>query len=79
MKQSASWELSDTLWEIVEPFIPKPERAPNKPKPGGGKKPLHYRQVFAGILYVLRTGIQWKSVPTEYVGSPSALNRRLLE
>ncbi len=61
MKQSASWELSDTLWEKVEPFIPKPERDPNKVykrKPGGGKKPLPYRQVFGGILYVLRTGIQ---------------------
>jgi transposase len=82
MKKLAVWELSDALWEKVEPFIPKPERDPNKVykrKPGGGKKPLPHRQVFAGILYVLRTGIQWKAVPTERFGSPSALNRYFLE
>ncbi len=82
MKKLAVWELSDSVWEKVEPHIPKPERDPNKVykrKPGGGNKPLPYRQVFAGILYVLRTGIQWKAAPKERFGSPSALNRYFLE
>ncbi len=37
------------------------------------------RQVFAGIVYVLRTGIQWKALPKERFGSPSAIHRYFLE
>jgi transposase len=82
MKKLAVWELSDALWEKIEPFIPKRERDPKKVykrKPGGGNKPLPYRQVFAGILFVLRTGIQWKAIPTELFGGPSSLNQYFLE
>jgi len=35
--------------------------------------------VFAGIVYVLRTGIQWKALPKEQFGSPSAIHRYFLE
>lgn len=82
MKQSAVWELSDAVWEKIAPLIPKPERDPNKVykrKPGGGKKPLSYRRVFSGILYILYTGIQWNAVPKERFGSSRALNRYFLE
>ena len=73
-----SWEVSDALWERVEPLIPRPIRDPSKTyrrKPGGGRKPLDYRRVFAGIVYVLRTGCQWKAAPKERFGSPSAAHR----
>lgn len=82
MKKLAVWELSDALWERIEPLIPQRERDPEKVyrrKPGGGQKPLPYRRVFAGILFVLRTGIQWKALPTELFGSPSSLNEYFLE
>jgi transposase len=36
---------------------------------------LPFRQVFDGILYVLRTGCQWKALPKEY-GSGSTCHRR---
>jgi transposase len=78
----ASWELSDAFWQKVEPLIPSPQRDPNREyqrKPGGGRKPLPPRQVFAGILYVLRTGIQWKALPKERFGSPSAIHRYFLQ
>lgn len=81
MKQLAAWEVSDALWEKARPLIPKPERDPNrtyKRKPGGGAKPLPYRQVFAGILYVLRTGCQWKALPKEQFGSSSAVHQYFL-
>jgi putative transposase len=76
MSRVQSWEVSDELWERVEPLIPKRTRDPNrqyKRKPGGGRKPLPLRQVFAGIVYVLRTGCQWKAAPKERFGSPGSI------
>jgi len=77
MSQIQSWEVSDALWERVAPLVPRPKRDPNKTyqrKPGAGRKPLDPRQVFAGILYVLRTGCQWKALPKERFGSPSSVH-----
>jgi transposase len=85
MKQTRniqSWEVSDALWQQVAPLIPKPQRDPNREyqrQPGGGRKPLPSRQVFAGIVSVLRTGIQWNALPKERCGSPSAIHRYFLE
>jgi len=70
------------LWQKVESLIPQPSRDPDKEYqrgPGGGRKPLPYRQVFEGILYVLRTGCQWKALPQERFGCPSAIHRYFLE
>jgi putative transposase len=81
-RQVQSWEVSEALWQKVEPLIPKPQRDPNQEyqrQPGGGRKPLPPRQVFAGIVYVLRTGIQWKALPKERFGSSSAIHRYFLE
>jgi transposase len=78
---SPSWEVSDALWQRVEPLIPAPQRDQHRDylrKPGAGRKPLPPRQVFAGIVYVLRTGIQWKALPTHLFGSPSAIHRHFL-
>lgn len=77
MSQIQSWEVSDALWERVVPFVPGPKRDPNKTyhrKPGAGRKPLEPRTVFAGILFVLRTGCQWKALPKERFGSPSSVH-----
>jgi transposase len=85
MKQTRniqSWEVSDAFWQKVEPWIPTPQRDPNREyqrKAGAGRKPLPPRQVFAGIVYVLRTGIQWKALPKERFGSPSAIHRYFLQ
>lgn len=77
-----SWEVSDAFWKIVEPLIPKKTRDASKTykrKTGGGRKPLDPRRVFEGIVYVLRTGIQWKALPKEIFGSPSAIHRYFME
>lgn len=82
MTKLECWEVSDEFWEHVEPLIPPPQRKPNKAyrrKPGGGRKPLPPRQVFAGIVYVLRTGIQWNALPKELYGSPKAIHRYFRE
>jgi transposase len=40
-----------------------------------GRPVIPYRKVMDGILYVLRTGCQWKMLPKEF-GSGSTCHRR---
>ena len=82
MAEVESWEVSDEFWVKVEPLVPRPQRDSSRRyrrKPGGGRKPLPPRQVFAGIVYVLRTGIQWNALPKERFGSPKAIHRYFRE
>ena len=77
MPRLPSWAVSEAFWQRVEPLLPQPTRDQNKSyirKKGGGRKPLDYRKVFEGIVYVLRTGCQWKALPKELFGSPSAIH-----
>jgi len=77
MSKIQSWEVSDAFWQRVEPLIPRPIRTTGKTylrKPGGGRKPKNYRLVFEAIIFVLRTGIQWKALPKERFGSASAIH-----
>ena len=67
-KQAPSWRVSDELWERVEPLLPRYRKSK-----AGGRPRADSRQVLDGILYVLRTGCQWKAVPKEF-GSPSTLH-----
>ena len=78
----ASWEVSDAFWERVEPLVPVKNSDPKKKyvrKPGAGRKAKPARQVFEAIVYVLRTGCQWKALPKERFGSASAIHKRFLE
>ena len=52
--------VADDLWAVVEPLLPR-----ERPKPRGGRPRAPNRAALAGILFVLRTGIQWHEVPTE--------------
>ena len=55
------WEISDQLWERIEPLLTKRERRFSYP----GRKPLDERSVLQGILFVLHTGIGWEHLPRE--------------
>ena len=71
------WEISDAFWEAVEPLIPQTVRDPRRAYrrlAGGGRKPLDPRKVLSAIVYVLRTGTQWKALPKEFYGSPSSIH-----
>lgn len=77
-----AWAVSDALWQRVAPLIPPRQRVPTKRyvrQPGGGRKPKDARLVFEAIVYVLRTGCQWKALPAERFGSASAIHQRYLE
>lgn len=78
MKAIKAWTVSDEMWSKVEPLIPRPKRDKRrkyKRKPGGGRKPLDLQKVFEGIVYVLRTGCQWKALPEDRFGSASSVHK----
>lgn len=80
--RAQSWEVTDEFWSRVEPMIPGFQRDATrfyKRKPGGGRKRKSARLVFEAIVYVLRTGCQWKSLPKERFGSASSIHKYLLD
>lgn len=72
----APWIVSDELWELVEPLLPRKERRFRYP----GRKRLPDREALQGILFVLHTGIAWTHLPPELgFGSGVTCWRRLDE
>lgn len=65
--------ISDALWCRIEWLLPK-----YKPSPKGGRPRLPLRKVVEGILFVLRTGCQWKAMPPHF-GSGSAIHHYFQE
>jgi transposase len=54
--------VSDALWQRIEPLLPPPPpRRPRFP----GRKPLDSRKIVTGIIFVLKTGINWEDLPAE--------------
>ena len=70
-KRNGLREIPDDLWNLIEPILP-PDKAPGT----NGRPRVPNRTVLNGILYVLRTGCQWKMVPRQY-GSGSTCHLRL--
>lgn len=54
--------LPDGLWKRLEPLLPKPRRK-DRHVQFAGRKPSEPRRIVQGILFVLRTGIPWRSLP----------------
>ena len=46
-----------------------------KPKDSIGRPIVPFRKVIDGIIYVLRTGCQWKMLPSEYGSGFTCLRR----
>lgn len=82
MSKAKSWEVTDDFWSRAQALIPVRQRPLDKTyvrRAGGGRKPKDARLVFEGIVYVLRTGCQWKALPAERFGSASAIHARFLQ
>ena len=52
--------LPDELWNEIEELFPEYEVSPY-----GGRPPAETRRVLTAVLFVLKTGIGWKDLPTE--------------
>jgi len=73
---TAPWVVSDELWELVEPLLPRVERRFRYP----GRKRVPDRLALQGILFVLHTGIAWRHLPPELgFGGGSTCHRRMDE
>jgi transposase len=55
----ATSDLSDRQWERLRPLLP-PQ------KPGTGRPAKNHRIVLNGILWILRTGGPWRTLPERY-------------
>ena len=59
-------DMSDLEWEFIKAVLPNKSR---------GVKRVDDRKVINGIFYVLRTGIPWRDLPSEYGPYTTAYNR----
>jgi len=64
-------EIDDSLWDKIRPHLPSQ-------KPCTGRPRCDLRKTFNGILYVLKTGINWSDVPRMY-GTKSTVHKLHLE
>jgi transposase len=67
--------LPDGLWERIRPLLPEPKRRRRRHP---GRRPIDDRKALTGILFVLKTGIDWEDLPQEMgCGSGMTCWRRL--
>jgi putative transposase len=52
-------DLTDKQWQLIEPLLPPPSRV-------GRPRTICRRQVVNAILYVNRTGCQWRQLPHDF-------------
>lgn len=63
------WRVSDELWNKVEPIL-----AQYDPPKRMGRKRIDQRRALNGIIYRLRSGVQWNELPKEF-GDDSSVHR----
>jgi putative transposase len=51
-------DLTDRQWQIIRQLLPPRQRL--------GRKPICRRRIIDAILYVVRTGCQWRMLPTDF-------------
>src|SRR5438105_7019726 len=51
-------DLTDEQYELLAPFLPKAKRM--------GRPPADLREVLNGILYLVRSGCQWRLLPKDF-------------
>ena len=52
-------DLTDEQWQLIEPLLPPPSRV-------GGPRRICRRRIMNAILYVNRTGCQWRQLPSDF-------------
>jgi len=57
-KEPQIYRVEKSLWERLSKIIPVPE--------GRGRRPANDKACFEGIIFVMRTGCQWKELPKCY-------------
>jgi transposase len=55
-------DLTDTQWMVLKDILPKPKTSEGE----SGRPPMDLRHVINGILYLNKTGCQWRMLPKEF-------------
>jgi putative transposase len=55
-------DLTDEPWELLQSVLPEAKWQPG----GSGRPPVDVRQALNGILYLNKTGCQWRLIPQEF-------------
>ena len=63
------WEVPDDIWEEIEAIILEID-----PPKHTGRKRENPRQMLNGIIYRMRSGVQWNQLPKE-LGDDSTIHR----
>lgn len=63
------WEVSDALWERIEPLILEFD-----PPKETGRPRINPRNVLDALIFRIRTGCQWNHIPRVY-GDDSTIHR----
>lgn len=58
-RRGYSTDLTDAQWEVIAPHLPPPG-------PRGRPRRTDLRAVVDAILYLLRTGCQWRMLPADF-------------
>jgi len=64
--------VTDELWVEIESLFPV-QRVSSK----GGRPPTSNRTVFTCMVFLLKTGLGWRDLPTEMGASEKTVRRRL--
>ncbi len=62
--------LTDDLWTALEPMVRQAKR-----HKGGQKPALSDRDFFEALLYLARTGVPWRDLPSEFGRWDAVYNR----
>ena len=52
-------DLSDTEWQLIDYCFPKPSKK-------GRPREHSFRELLNAVFYVVKTGCQWRNVPTDF-------------
>ena len=64
--------VTDELWNEIGALFPEHEQSSK-----GGRRPVDNRAVFTCIVFMLKTGIGYRDLPTEMGASEKTVRRRL--
>lgn len=65
------WEAPDDLWEIISAVL-----AELDPPHRGGRPRVDQRKALDGLIYRLRSGVQWNRLPAQF-GDDSSVHRTM--
>ena len=65
------WEVNDELWAMIQSILQEldPPAATGRPRTG-------QRQALNGIIYQMRSGVQWNQLPAQF-GDDSSVHRTM--